>query len=71
MKKLAAITLGWVILIRYPLPGKRGERGLSQSTENAILLVGAVLVAAAVIAAVKGLVDTEMEKVKAGATATP
>lgn len=33
-------------------PARRDERGLSQSTENAILLVGAVAVATIVITAV-------------------
>ena len=40
--------------------GRRDERGLSQSTENAILLAGAVTVAGLVIAAVTAYVQTRM-----------
>ncbi|WP_036923876.1 hypothetical protein [Acidipropionibacterium thoenii] len=36
----------------WPAPRRADERGLSQSTENAILLVGAVAVATIVITAV-------------------
>ena len=38
----------------------RDQRGLSQSTENVILLVGAVTVAAAVILAVKTYIDGKL-----------
>ena len=40
----------------------RDERGLSQSTENAVLLAGAVIVATIVITAVKAYVTREMPK---------
>lgn len=40
--------------------GGRDERGLSQSTENAILLAGAVTVAGLVIAAVTAFVQSRM-----------
>lgn len=43
----------------------RGERGLSQSTENAILLAGAVAIAAVVILAVRGFVEGQLGKLKA------
>lgn len=40
----------------WPPPRRADERGLSQSTENAILLVGAVAVATIVITAVTSYV---------------
>jgi ABC-type sulfate transport system permease component len=40
--------------------GRRDERGLSQSTENAILLAGAVTVAGLVIAAVTAYVQSRL-----------
>lgn len=39
---------------------RRNERGLSQSTENAILLAGAIAVAGIVIAAVTAYVTARM-----------
>ncbi len=41
-------------------PRQRDERGLSQSTENAILLAGAVTVATIVITAVTAYVTSHM-----------
>lgn len=41
-------------------PRRRDERGLSQSTENAILLAGAVAVAGIVIAAITTYVKGKM-----------
>ncbi|WP_316671203.1 hypothetical protein [uncultured Propionibacterium sp.] len=38
----------------------RDERGLSQSTENAVLLAGAVVVAGIVVAAVRAYVTAHM-----------
>ncbi len=40
----------------------RDERGLSQSTENAILLAGAIAVAGVVIAAVTAYVSAKLPK---------
>lgn len=40
--------------------GRRDERGLSQSTESAILLAGAVTVAGLVIAAVTAFVQSRL-----------
>ncbi len=40
----------------------RDDRGLSQSTENAILLAGAIAVAGIVVAAVTAYVTTRMPK---------
>ena len=45
-------------------PPKRGERGLSQSTENALLLAGAVAVAGIVVFAVTTFVTSQMGKLK-------
>lgn len=46
----------------YPLVEKRDERGLSQSTENAILLVGAVSIATVVVTVIKGYVSSNLPK---------
>lgn len=43
-------------------PPQRGERGLSQSTENAILLAGAVTVALLVIGAVTVYVTSKLPR---------
>ncbi|MGC3995203.1 MAG: hypothetical protein QM779_14000 [Propionicimonas sp.] len=43
-------------------PPRRDQRGLSQSTETAILLGGAVLVAAAVVAAVTVYVNAKLPR---------
>lgn len=64
MNKLIALTLGWVVTLQSPLPRKRDERGLSQSTENAILLVGALAIAGIIIAAITAFVKAKMAKIK-------
>lgn len=43
-------------------PARRDERGLSQSTENAILLVGAVSIATIVVTVIKGYVTANLPK---------
>ena len=45
-----------------PVGEKRAERGLSQSTENAILLVGAVSIATVVVTVIKGYVTSNLPK---------
>jgi hypothetical protein len=45
-------------------PPRRDERGLSQSTENAILLAGAVAVAAAIVWAVTTFVNAKLGPLK-------
>ncbi len=50
--------VGLVTLVTHP----RGERGLSQSTENAVLLAGAIAVAGIVITAVTVYVTGHMPK---------
>ncbi|MEA5153287.1 hypothetical protein [Raineyella sp.] len=58
MKVLTALA---TILVRLTDgPRVRDERGLSQSTENAILLAGAVAVATVVITAVTAYVQGHM-----------
>lgn len=52
-----ASLLGLLVAVLLP---RRDERGLSQSTENAVLLVGAVAVATIVVAAVKAYVGHNM-----------
>ena len=47
MKKAIHLALGAVLTLNPP--PRRDERGLSQSTENAILLAGAVAVALVII----------------------
>lgn len=41
-------------------PRRRDERGLSQSTENAILLAGAVAIATIVITVIRAYVRTHL-----------
>ena len=52
--------VGLVVAVLHP--HERDERGLSQSTENAVLLAGAVAVATIVIVAVKAYVSRNMPK---------
>lgn len=53
--------LGVLLAVSGPLrPARRDERGLSQSTESAILLAGAVTVAGLVIAAVTAFVQSRL-----------
>ena len=60
MKKSLNTAVGTALELRA-----RGERGLSQSTENAILLAGAVAIAALVIVAVQSFVTGQMKLLKA------
>lgn len=48
------------ILAFLEVPRQRTERGLSQSTENAILLAGAVAVAGIVIAVITAYVKSHL-----------
>lgn len=55
------LVLGLVLtLVKLPAPSRRDERGLSQSTENAILLAGAVAVAGIVIAVITAFVQNNL-----------
>ena len=42
-------------------PPRRDEKGLSQSTESAVLLIGAITIAAIVIAAVTNYVQSKLQ----------
>ena len=57
LKQLGTALLGTFLFLRY---GDRDERGLTQSTENAILLAGAVTVAIAVITAITAYVTSHL-----------
>lgn len=50
------------MVVHLLVPRRRDERGLSQSTENAVLLAGAVAVATVVVIAVKAYVDRNMPR---------
>lgn len=60
VKSLLLATVGLLVLLKEP--GRRDERGLSQSAENAILLAGAVTVALIVIGAITTYVTGKMPK---------
>jgi len=59
-QKLIAYVLGLYTFLQDPR--SRDERGLSQSTENAILLVGAVTIAGAVIAIIGAYVRSNLPR---------
>ena len=64
MNRALMLLVGVVVNVvsgDVPLP-RRDQRGLSQSTENAILLAGAVTVAGLVIFAVTNYVNSKMPK---------
>jgi len=52
---MLTLVLGWVIA-----PPRRDERGLSQSTENAVLLTGAIAIALVVITMVTAYVKSHL-----------
>ncbi len=58
MTRLLALVVGFLL---QPAPA-RDERGLSQSTENAVLLTGAIAIAATVIALVGAYVRAHLPK---------
>ncbi|MGJ3508410.1 hypothetical protein [Enemella sp. A6] len=60
LSRLSAVLVGIVLTVTRPVP--RDERGLSQSTENAILLAGAVTVAGIVVAAISVYVQSRLPK---------
>jgi branched-subunit amino acid transport protein len=57
IKQITAVLVGTFVFLRQ---GDRDERGLTQSTENAILLAGAVAVALAVITAITAYVKSHL-----------
>ena len=56
--RLGALLVG--VLVGPAPRARRDERGLSQSTENAVLPAGAVAVAGVVVAAVRAYVTAHM-----------
>lgn len=53
--------IGLIHLVLVPPPERsRDERGLSQSTENAILLAGAVAIAGVIIFVILGFVEDNL-----------
>lgn len=59
-QQLVAYVVGLYSFLQDPQA--RDERGLSQSTENAILLVGAVTIAGAVIAIIGAYVRANLPR---------
>lgn len=56
--QIKRLTYRFVGTLAYP--PRRDERGLSQSTENAILLAGAVAIALGIVAAVGAFVTGKL-----------
>ena len=52
--------IGTILTLR-DRPIRRDQCGLSQSTENAVLLIGAITIAAIVIAAVTNYVQSKLQ----------
>ncbi len=61
VKHLALSALGLLVLLKDS--PKRDERGISQSTESAILLAGAVVVALAVVALITTYVRNKLGEI--------
>ena len=57
LKQITAAVIGTLVFLRHH---DRDDRGLTQSTENAILLAGAVTVALAVITAITAYVKSHL-----------
>lgn len=53
-------SLGLIIALTRGTPPRRDERGLSQSTENAILLAGAAAIAVIIIGAITVYVTSNL-----------
>ena len=72
LTKLTLLVLGWHLQLdglaqRLDARRQRDERGLSQSTETALLVAGAVLVATIIFVAVRTLIQTKMGEATSGA----
>lgn len=59
MKALHVALALWREIL-HPLPAERDQRGLSQSTENAILLAGAVAVAVLIVGVITTYVQSRL-----------
>lgn len=58
---LVYIAMGWWSLgADTALRSRRDERGLSQSTENAILLAGAVAIAVLIVQVIRAYVESRL-----------
>ena len=57
LERIMTLVVGTLVA---PAPAPRDERGLSQSTENAILLAGAAVVALLIVAAVTTFVQGKL-----------
>lgn len=60
------VVIGWLIALTAaaesrPARSSNGERGLSQSTEQAVLLAGAVTIAVLVVTIVTSYVRSKLE----------
>lgn len=62
LTRLMYLCVSLVVTPPQPVSRRRDQRGLSQSTENAILLAGAVAVAALIIKVITGYVKTRLPK---------
>ena len=56
------ILLGSALPVLTGQPPSRDERGLSESTENAVLLLGAVAIATIVVSVITGYVSKHLPK---------
>lgn len=54
--------VGTMLTVLNPAPVRRDERGLSQSTENAVLLAGAVTIALIVVGVITTYVKDHLPK---------
>ncbi len=59
MKTLQVVLAVWWQLT-HPAPMEKDQRGLSQSTENAILLAGAVTVAVLIVTVITAYVSNRL-----------
>lgn len=62
MTKLVALWIGWLLEVKHPRT--ESQRGLSQSTEVAILLGAAAAVAIVIMLFVKNYVSTRLGEVQ-------
>lgn len=66
MNRILMLVVGFVMTVQSGTPTLRreshDERGLSQSTENAILLAGAIVVAGLVVTAVTAYLNGKLPK---------
>ena len=70
--RLTLWVLGWQTDLKARLDDgltlrRRDERGLAQSTETALLVAGAVLVASIIFVAVKALIQSKVNEATSGA----